>query len=145
MTTLVAAQDDMWAARRELSTVEGMESLLRDSGLLSPDLAAKAQAKRTVLEAKTEAHEARLQTVNAAYDGTLSFMEAEGYLRENSPGFYQLTSKGLAHLNKQFDQGDISTSVTLFQKVRDALHPDKFLGSLTSGTLVSPAGKVFGA
>lgn len=144
MTALMSAQEDMWAARRELSTVEGMESLLKDSGLLSPDLAAKAQAKRTALEAKTEAHEAHLQTVNAVYDGTLSFLEAEGYLRENSPGLYQLTSKGLAHLNKQFDQGDISTSVTLFQKVREALHPDKFLGSLTSGTLVNLAGKLLG-
>lgn len=145
MTALMSVQKDMWAARRELSTVEGMESLLKDFGVLTPELAAKAHAKRTALEVKTATHEAHLKTVIAVYDGTLFFLEVEGYIRKESPGVYQLTSKGLAQLNKRFDQGDISITATLFHKLRDALQPDQFLGSVTSGALVSLAGKIFGA
>ena len=36
ISALMSIQEDMWAARRELSTVEGMESLLKDFGVLIP-------------------------------------------------------------------------------------------------------------
>ena len=145
MATLISAQDAMWSTSRQLTTVEGMETILGEAGLLSPELAAKAQEKRLALEAAVATQKGRLATIQAAYDGTIAFLTQEGFIREVDSSTYQLTAKGLSHLNKQFDRDGIVSSTTAIQSLRDALRPDKFFGSLTSGTLVSLATRILGA
>ncbi|MDP3085598.1 MAG: hypothetical protein Q8N44_18160 [Rubrivivax sp.] len=141
MTAIVAAQSTLQGAQGQLSTVEGMEELLKAADLMTPELASKAKAKREKLEAEVASESGRGKAIEAVYEGTVSFLSAEGYIREVKGGEYQLTAKGLVHLNQPFEK----SSNTIFQKLQEALRPEKFVGSLTSGTLVSIVAKIIGA
>ena len=140
MTAIVAARSTLQGAQSQLSTVEGMEELLKAADLMTPELASKAKAKREKLESEVASEAGKAKTIEAVYDGTVSFLSAEGYIREVKSHQYQLTAKGLVHLNQPFENG----SNTIFQKLQEALRPEKFMGSLTSGTLVNIVTKFIG-
>lgn len=145
MQALVSARADAEGTQRQLSTREGMLALLAEAGTLTKE--AEATARTRLAELQTDAHskEKELKHVAAVLDGTVLALVAEGFIRECEPGHFQLTFNGLAHLNKRFEEGSIQGHETIADRIRSALNPANFVGSLTSGTLVSLVGKAIGA
>ena len=144
MQSLVNARIDAESTQRQVSTLAGMLSLLADAGTLPADTAASARARLTNLEAELRTKEAEAKRVAAVLDGTVAALAAEGFIRDCESGHFQLTFKGLAHLNKRFEEGSIQGQESFADRIRSALSPTNFVGSLTSGTLVSLVGRAIG-
>jgi hypothetical protein len=63
------------------------------------------------------------------WDGTLQFLEFEGYLR-CTDGLWQLTEKGFAHLRKRFVDSKIEdTEGTRIQRIREQLSDPSKMGA----------------
>ena len=125
--------DEWEERRRELSTRAGMrdilamaveseqipdeervkfEQMLRDEGGLKKEAELKNELQ-TLREKSKE--------VSAVWDGTLTFLESEGYVR-SAESLWQLTEKGFGHLSKKFTDSKIEDSKgTFFQKFREQL------------------------
>lgn len=144
MQSLVSACGEAEGAERQVSTSAGMLALLADAGTLSEEAAATAKARLTKLEAELRSKDAEAKRVSAVLDGTVTSLSAEGFIRECVPGQFQLTFKGLAHLNRRFEEGSIQGRESFADRIRTALNPTNFVGSLTSGTLVSLVGRAIG-
>ena len=62
-------------------------------------------------------------------DGTITFLEAEDYIR-NHKGKWQLTEKGFAHLNKKFTDATITDAKeTLISKIKEQLSNPSKIGA----------------
>lgn len=69
--------------------------------------------------------------------GTIDFLIYEQFIREDDDGNYQLTLKGFTHLNKRFEQSSIQGNTTIIDRLREALRPENFTGSVTTGVFTS--------
>lgn len=136
--------DELWDLKRKASMVTDLAEILEATKQITPEIREKAAQKKSELAAQVEEKTQRLQRMNAVFDGTISFLVSEGFVRSDDSGTYQLTLKGFTHLNKRFEQGAIQDGATLIEKLIDALRPEKFSGSVTSGTLVAMISKIFG-
>lgn len=144
MQALVSARIDVEAAQRQVSTREGMLKLFTEVGTLTKEKEAIARTRLAELQTEAHSKEQELKRIAAVLDGTVSVLEAEGFIRKCKPGHFQLTFNGLAHLNKRFEEGSIQGHESIGDRIRLALNPANFVGSLTSGTLVSLVGKAIG-
>ena len=142
MSALMSAQTDTVNTERKVSTLSGMQTLLAEAGVLSTEAAATAMAKLAALNEELNGKKAEAKRIADVLEGTIFALTAEGFIREREPGFYQLTFKGLAHLNKSFGSGDGQPSIA--ERILNALNPTNFVGSLTSGTLISLVGRAIG-
>ena len=70
--------------------------------------------------------EQKRKSLGLVLDGTIAFLEAEGYIR-NHDEIWQLTEKGFTHLNKKFTEGAIAdANETLISKIKEQfLNPSK--------------------
>lgn len=101
-------------------------------------------AKDSQLAERCQQLEKEAEELSRVWDGTLSFLESEGYLRCTA-GLWQLTEKGFAHLRKRFVDFKVEdTKGTLIQRIREQLSdPSKMgaqvllqaLGSVVGGAL----------
>lgn len=111
------------------------EDLLRRETGLATDSQLTERCKQLEKEA---------EELSRVWDGTLSFLESEGYLRPTA-GLWQLTEKGFAHLRKRFVDFKVEDAKgTLIQRMREQLSdPSKMgaqvmlqiLGSVVGGAL----------
>jgi hypothetical protein len=113
-----------------------LEKLLRKETGLSKD----AQLTERCRQLEKQAEE-----LSRVWDGTLSFLEFEGYLR-CTDGLWQLTEKGFAHLRKRFVDSNIEdTEGTLIQRIREQLSdPSKMGPQILLQIFGSVAGGIFG-
>ena len=145
MQSLIAARADATGKQREISTHASMLELLTEAGTLSTEAIAKAKERLAALEAEFQSKDAESKRISSVLDGTVLALLAEGFIREGDPGQFQLTFKGLAHLNKRFEEVSIQGLESFADRIRAALNPTNFVGSLTSGTRVSLVGRAIGA
>ena len=144
MRALVSARAEAETTQRQLSTLEGMFSLLTTAGTLLAEKEALVKERIQTLHTEAESKEAETKRLVAVLDGTIFALAAEGFIRQAESGEYQLTFKGLAHLNKRFEEGTIQGHESVGDRIRTALSPTNFVGSLTTGTLVSLVGRAIG-
>jgi hypothetical protein len=100
------------------------ENLLKNEEGLKRD----EQLRREIVQL-----EGRAKELSAVWDGTLSFLEAEGYVRSHN-SLWQLTEKGLVHLQMRFSETKIrSLKGTLISRIKEQLsNPSK----ITAQTLL---------
>lgn len=135
---------ELWDLKRKVSTVESGTELLEAAGQMTSELREMAQQKKSELGSKIQGKEQRIRQMESVFDGTVAFLVSEGFIRSDENGTYQLTLKGFTHLNKRFEQGTIQDGATLVERLLDALRPEKFSGSVTTGALAAMVAKVFG-
>jgi len=136
--------DELWDLKRKASTVTDMAEMLEATGQMTTELREKAEQKKSELTAQIEDKAQRLRRMDAVFDGTVEFLVSEGFVRSDDNGTYQLSLKGFSHLHKRFEQGAIQDGATLIERLIVALRPERFSGSVASGTLVAIISKIFG-
>jgi hypothetical protein len=106
-------------------------------GELSAEEREAAEKKISILNDQSREAQNKRSQLQRILDGTLSFLVLEGFIREDDNAYYQLTLKGFNHLNKCFEQTGIQDQATIIERLRDALRPEKFSGSVATGVLTS--------
>jgi hypothetical protein len=111
------------------------EDLLKNKEGLKRD----EQLRREVVQLEERAKE-----LSAVWDGTLSFLEAEGYIRPHN-SLWQLTEKGFGHLQMRFAETKIrSLKGTLISRIKDQLsNPSKMTAQTLLHLITAAAGRVF--
>jgi hypothetical protein len=86
-------------------------------------------AKNAQLTERCRQLEKEAEELSRVWDGTLSFLEFEGYLR-CADGLWQLTEKGFGHLRKRFVESKIEgIGGTLIQRIREQLSDPSKIGA----------------
>lgn len=126
------------------SNVTGFVEIMEISGKMTPTSRGRAEQKQRELSIQLKEKEQRLRRVELVFDGTVDFLVHEEFVRFTRDRSYQLTLKGFIHLNKRFGQEGITEGASLIEKLLNALRPENFSGSVTTGTLAALIAKVFG-
>lgn len=119
----------------EMQRAEFQELLRNETGL-----AKDAQLAERCLQLEKDAND-----FSRIWDGTLSFLKFEGYLRYTD-GLWQLTEKGFGHLRKRFVDSKIEDSGgTVIQRIREQLsEPSKMGAQIMLQIFGSVAGGLLG-
>lgn len=144
MQALASSQTDFEAAQRRASNHKSGLEICAEVGTLTKEEEAAAQTRLVALQTDAHSKEKELRRITAVLDGTVTALEAEGFIRKSGPEQFQLTFKGLAHLNKRFEEDSIQGHNSIADRIQLALNPANFVGSVASGTLVSLVGKAIG-
>lgn len=128
---------------RDESAQAEMLEIFDTAGLMTQEIKAVVLKKQAAFVVQTEENNRKLQHMHAVFDGTVSFLEIEGFIRSEDDETYQLTLKGFVHLNKRFNQAGIQDGGRYIDQLVDLLHPDKFSGSVASGSLTSLLSVIF--
>jgi len=137
-------ESGLWDLTRDESTHTGLVEIIEALGLMTPEMREKSSQKQSALEVQIQEKKQKLQHMNAVFDGTVAFLQSEGFIRSEDDRTYQLTLKGFVHLNKHFNQAGIQDGGRYIDQLVDLLRPDKFPGAVASGTLASLLAGIFG-
>lgn len=140
---LVESYDELLYLDKEISNITGIVECMGILGEITQDVKEISKKKLYKLNDSRVEKVKKLQQANLLFKGTIDFLIEEGFIRFNE-NLYQLTAKGFAHLNKSFNQEEISDHVPLIEKLRYFSRQENFLGTVASGVTVSLISKVFG-
>lgn len=138
-------RDDLWREKRQDDELEArIEIALTSDFDITEEEKVKLEAAQTELDEKRTKRGELLLHINAIYDGSLTFLLEEGYVRAKNKSTFQLTSKGFSALGR--DPGIAGDSEATFaSKIAEQLNPVSFVGSITSGSLVALIARLFAA
>lgn len=88
--------------------------------------------------------ESRARELSGIWEGTVSFLKFEGYIREGD-SLWQLTEKGFAHLRKKFSETKIEDSRgTLISRIKEHLSNPSIIAAQSLLQIISgAAGNIF--
>jgi len=135
-----------WTLQREESTLTSLSELLEKAGVMDEPRRIKAKERLQKIQDEIRTQRNEIKKQEEIVEGTIHFLEAEGYIRNDGEDRFQLSEKGFVHLHKEFKDSNISdTHGTLISIIKDKLSdPGRFGGALTSGLLINILTKVFG-
>ena len=101
------------------------------------------QTTEVELEKKIQGLEQKRQEIAKVWDGTVSFLAAEGYIRSVDDQ-WQLSEKGFGHLRKRFSDRGIEEKDTFAERIREQFaNPTNMGAQVLLQILGGLAGRIF--
>ena len=134
--------DELDSRRREVSTRRAVKDLFATMAAhpgvpleaskrreIEAALANSAKHERRELEDALEATEREARELYEVWEGTVGFLQSEGYIREER-SLFQLTEKGFSHLRMRFTETTLQpVDLTFAGKIREQLTNPSTMGA----------------
>lgn len=139
------AFEAFWRLQHEASTLNSMVAILETANMKDEEMRVKGQEKLQRIQNDIRAQSNEIKKQKEIVEGTLNFLESEGYIKNDGEGRYQLSVKGFVHLNKEFkDSKIIDVHGTVISLMKDTLsNPGKMGNAIAAGNLLLSIGTKF--